>query len=573
MKVVTLMFDTLRRDVLPQYGCELDMPNFKRLQEKSVTFDNFYAGSLPCMPARREMLTGQPNFLHRSWSPVEPFDTCFTDILRESGVHSHLITDHQHYWEDGGATYHNRYNTYEFVRGQEGDQYKAEVGFKDFSAIEEKLLPYNHEVSRNIRVQDTINRKYMQKEEDYPQNICMQLGVEFLEQNNAQDDWYLQIECFDPHEPFYVPDRFKDMIDPTLKDEPFDWPYGRSTRALDNPADVGIGYKNYQALLLMMDENLGKLLDAFDKYNLWNDTYLLINTDHGYLFGEKEWSGKSCMPVYEELAHTPFVMHIPNSDKNGTRSDAICQTYDIADTMYDIFKIENKPNTYGRSLLEALENDSREFGITGYYGGHVNIFDKKYTYMRGSKTPQNEPRKEYTLMPMRMRRLFDQDELTNARMVPGFSFFKNWNVIEIDNGEMFYSPFIAGNLLFDRINDPSQLTPIVDDELEGYYVKHLKVIMDELGAPNSQYERLNLEGEFNGEEERLLRQSQLVEINQGIADKIICAELQELIINLYLVNRKQVIIEAVDNGCTTFSEIKKYLLATYCNDQQVLAYV
>ena len=45
----------------------------------------------------------------------------------ERGVYSHLVTDHFHYFEDGGATYHNRYDSYEFIRGQEGDAWKAMV--------------------------------------------------------------------------------------------------------------------------------------------------------------------------------------------------------------------------------------------------------------------------------------------------------------------------------------------------------------------------------------------------------------------------------------------------------------
>ena len=41
-------------------------------------------------------------------------------ILKENGVHSHLCSDHTHYWEDGGATYHTKYTTWEGFRGQEG---------------------------------------------------------------------------------------------------------------------------------------------------------------------------------------------------------------------------------------------------------------------------------------------------------------------------------------------------------------------------------------------------------------------------------------------------------------------
>ena len=70
------------------------------------------------MPARRDLLTGRLTFLHRSWGPLEPFDNAFPELLKAKGVHSHLVTDHYHYFEYGGATYHNRYSTFEFFRGQ-----------------------------------------------------------------------------------------------------------------------------------------------------------------------------------------------------------------------------------------------------------------------------------------------------------------------------------------------------------------------------------------------------------------------------------------------------------------------
>lgn len=98
MKAVILMFDTLRRDKLPNYNSDVkNMPNFTRLGERTVKFDNFYVGSMPCMPARRDLHTGRLNFLHRGWGPLEPFDDSIFEMLKKQGIYTHLITDHQHY--------------------------------------------------------------------------------------------------------------------------------------------------------------------------------------------------------------------------------------------------------------------------------------------------------------------------------------------------------------------------------------------------------------------------------------------------------------------------------------------
>ena len=71
MRTIIVMFDTLTRKYLPNYGNDwVYAPNFQRLQNRCVKFNQFYSGSLPCMPARRELHTGKYNFLHRSWGPL-----------------------------------------------------------------------------------------------------------------------------------------------------------------------------------------------------------------------------------------------------------------------------------------------------------------------------------------------------------------------------------------------------------------------------------------------------------------------------------------------------------------------
>lgn len=59
MKAIILLFDSLNKNYLPPYGDLLTKaPNFQRLAAHAATFDNSYVGSMPCMPARRELHTG-----------------------------------------------------------------------------------------------------------------------------------------------------------------------------------------------------------------------------------------------------------------------------------------------------------------------------------------------------------------------------------------------------------------------------------------------------------------------------------------------------------------------------------
>ena len=54
MRIVFVLLDSLNRNAMAPYGSEVvHTPNFTRFQERAITFDNHYVGSLPCMPARR----------------------------------------------------------------------------------------------------------------------------------------------------------------------------------------------------------------------------------------------------------------------------------------------------------------------------------------------------------------------------------------------------------------------------------------------------------------------------------------------------------------------------------------
>ncbi|ECJ2452081.1 sulfatase [Salmonella enterica] len=493
MKVVMLMFDTLRRNKLPPYNSDaFPLPNFARLEQKTVRFDNFYVGSMPCMPARRDLHTGRLNFLHRSWGPLEPFDDSIFDIMKKNGVYSHLITDHQHYWEDGGATYHNRYSSYEFVRGQEGDLWKARLGFTGAETLDS--WKNAEPLRRNMIEHDQINRSYMQREEDYPQARCYQLGLEFLAENYREDNWLLQIESFDPHEPFAVPDRFKQKVDPQLVNNKDDWPEYSSTERINNPQKVANGEKHYQALMLMCDEYLGKVLDFFDEHDMWKDTMLVINTDHGFMFGEKEWSGKSVMPVYNEIAHVPFFIWDPRSGLAGESRSELAQMHDLSVSLLEFFGLEKRKHMTGQSLSAILNKGEaiKSEAIFGYFGAHASITDGRYVYMRGSQTPENTPLNEYTLMPTRMRRLFNADELRDATLHPGFSFTKGMPVLKVPGSAGFYSSYAHGNMLFDLENDPTQEHPIYDAKLEAAFLRKLSLAMTAAEAPIDEWLRLGI---------------------------------------------------------------------------------
>lgn len=453
MKAVMVMYDSLDKHFLQPYGCTwTHTPNFYRLAQRATRFDNFYVGSMPCMPARRELHTGRYNFLHRGWGPLEPFDDSMPEILTQNGVYTHLATDHYHYWQDGGATYHNRYSSCELVRGQEGDAWKAEVSDPDDSFLHDTYAQRKLFQGQSLR-NDLVNRKYINSDAEMPQSMTFANGLEFIETNHGQDNWFLSIETFDPHEPFFTQEEYKKLYPHEYHGKFFDWP--NYTAVIEGDEALNHVRMEYAALVSMCDAKLGLVLDAFDRHDLWKDTLLIVNTDHGFLLGEHDWWGKQA-PLYNEVANTPFFIYDPRCSMPAT-CDALAQTIDIAPTILEFFGQKIPKDMMGVPLKNAYQHGKapRQYALYGHHGGMTCITDGRFTYMRAPVTSRETY--EYTLMPCDMSRMFSPADLENTQLSKPFSFSKKAKLLKIQRvsgHRKIYAPF---DLLFDLKEDPAQL--------------------------------------------------------------------------------------------------------------------
>lgn len=490
MKAIMVMFDSLNRRMLPTYGSNwTKAPNFVRLQERACVFDGCFAGSMPCMPARRELHTGRYNFLHRAWGPLEPFDDSMPQILKENGVYAHLVTDHYHYWEDGGCTYHSRYSSWESVRGQEGDPWKPVLGGAK--------VPENR-IGRNIFYTPHYyaNKEYLQ---DYP---CVartfDLGLEFLEKNWDKDRWFLQIEEFDPHEPFSSPEQYRELYKEDYSGPEFDWPDYK--RVDESPEEVEHVRNLYAASLSMCDAQLGRVLDFMDERKLWEDTMLIVCTDHGFLLGEHGWWAKNRAPYYNEVAHTPLFIWDPRYGIRNERRQSLVQMIDFAPTLLKYFGLEIPENMIGKPLDPVLREDRaiHDTVLYGLHGAHVCCTDGEYVYMRAPVSRENQPCFNYTLMPTTNASFMTERELKTAELVAPLSFTKGMKVLKY---RFFGRPkgygigiesYDQGNMLFDQRKDEGQERPLSDAAIEERMIRKLTKAMKEHEAPKEQFDRLGL---------------------------------------------------------------------------------
>ncbi|HBM88292.1 MAG: sulfatase [Parvibaculaceae bacterium] len=493
---VVILLDSLNRHMLGAYGGEeFRTPNLDRIGARSTKFMNHYVGSLPCMPARHDILCGALDFLWRPWGSIELWEDAITYELSKAGVTSQLISDHPHLFETGGENYHVDFSAWDYQRGHEGDLWKTKpdpswAGAPNFGR---EHMPYDD------------SRGYFRGEADFPGPRTMQAAASWLEDNADQHDrFFLFVDEFDPHEPFDTPEPYASMYDPDWEGAHMIWPpymKGALEKGVLTERQAQQIRACYGAKLTMIDHWLGKVLDVMDAKGLWDDTVFILCTDHGHYLGEKDLWGKPGVPIYQTLGHIPLMIAAP--DVQPGTCDALTTSVDLFATLADLFGIEDKirQRTHGHSLLPLLEGTTgsvRDWLLAGVWGREVHLIDGTHKYARGAggiNRPISMFSNRWSTMPTHFLRREDELPLPDDRAaldrMPG----SNVPVIRQPWGENDRLPYwappkLGPNLLFDLKSDPGEETDLSDTPLSGEYADKLHAVLKEVEAPDDQFVRL-----------------------------------------------------------------------------------
>lgn len=519
--VVVVLLDSLNRHMLGCYGSdEFDTPNLDRFAASRATrFTNHVTGSLPCMPARHDILCGALDFLWKPWGSIELWERPVTAQLRAEGVTTMLVSDHPHLFETGGENYHTDFFAWDYVRGHEGDPWKTHL---DPSWLGTPTLPARTGGWFFQRVfgldSDPVSRGYdrsrtfFREESDFPGPKTMQAAADWLRDASPHHERFLLfVDEFDPHEPFDTPSPWLGRYE----DEPWDgelivWPPyadGAVSEGVLDEREARHVRANYGSKLSMIDHWFGRVLDAFDERELWHDTALILCTDHGHYLGDmregRDVWGKPAVPQYEPLGHMPLLIHWPGVE-GGSVCDALTTAVDIHATIADVFGVEPTHRTHGRSLAPLLTGDARDvrdWAIGGIYGNWVQVTDGRRKYARGasgSNYPLSMWSNRWSTMPVHvegMMTLPHPDERAFLDRMPGSAV----PVIRqpFVEGDMlpFWSNSSAAvdrNFLFDLDVDPGEQENRCGEVIEHEMADLLRCALDGVEAPGDQYERLGL---------------------------------------------------------------------------------
>ncbi len=504
MNVVFVLMDSVNRHHVDPYGGPQGVtPNLARFAERGVRFDNHFVGSLPCMPARREMFTGRKEFLWRPWGHLEPFDTVLPSVAAQHGYTTMMVTDHYHYWEENANGYMEAFQGLEMIRGYENDNWNVDPveQIPVWAEVINRYRPgWGTRYYRNVRTFTT--------EEDFFSAQVFAQAASWLDRNYGHHPFFLQVEAFGAHEPFHLPEPYRSMWTRHTDATHNFWPPYQDTAMMakffehTTPEELDFIRGQYLGKLTMLDHWFGKLIDRLDALDAWKDTMVIVTTDHGHDLGERRAFGKQ-FPHYDSHANIPLLIWHPDLPKalQGGHLDGLTSTVDLNPTIVEALGVSNYRAPHGRSLwplLQGQERHVRDAVLYGTYGHGACCTDGETTLLQGYDNEHHPLFLYSTRMPGIPREAEDLRQfvqgIESGPFIPGVEvpvWKLPWKAGRFVGGRQTAPP-----VLCDRSDPRFQERNLFasDGERRKKAQTLLRDLMEEEGTPPEQYARLGLDG-------------------------------------------------------------------------------
>ena len=258
-----------------------------------VVFEKAYAAASWTRASTASLFTSMPPSAHSCDVKVAMLPDDVTTIAE--------VLQGQGYVTAGLPNNINVTRSFNFHQGFDWFQYQAPEYIAGATESSSQLSMYN--VVRKIRDRLTDGKKRV---EDYYQPADVVLGntQEFITANKDRR-WFSFVHLMEPHDPYF--------------ERPFTGEgVGRAEMEFPPPELEGAIRKAYQQEITWMDTELGKFFDWMKAEGLYDQTTIIITSDHGEEFLEHGgwWHGTT---LYDEQIHIPLILKLPKSQWAGTR--------------------------------------------------------------------------------------------------------------------------------------------------------------------------------------------------------------------------------------------------------------
>ena len=408
-------------------------PNIDRLAASGMVFSRMYTNQPLCMPARATMFTGLTPRGHRvrmNGIPLDESIPTFTEALRQNGYHTHCCgkihlkpsqTPHgvpieeldprewaesKVLWDAGRIT--DLPSPFYGLDGVDFVNGHGTSSFGNYSQWLRKEHPREAPLFFDAvpleppsPAFDLFNRKSFKwalPAELHPMTYIADRTIDFLNargqsQRDAEGNQPFCLMCSiqEPHSPFAPPKEYAFRFDPAEVPPPI----GREGeldglpphfRAMVETDLVTSGNKgeamnltepyraecaaHYYALIEMLDDQVGRVMDALRANGLDQDTIILFVADHGEALGDHGLWGKGPYHI-DGVIRVPCFVSWPGRTGPGTQHDGVVSLLDFAPTMLDLAGVpipeknvarepeapDAPPAWQGRSLVPVLTGE------------------------------------------------------------------------------------------------------------------------------------------------------------------------------------------------------------------------
>jgi arylsulfatase A-like enzyme len=414
INAILIVIDTLRPDHVGAYGNDwIKTPNLDEFAQESVKFTKMYPESLPTLPARKAIYTGKRVFPFNEdkigevstgrgdyvgdalgapgWSDISDSHDTLAERFNRKKYVSALFSDVYHQFKPG-YNYQRGFSQWRWIRGQEEDAYLSGPRISD-----EKLKKYltSREDGRSagsffaqiMMRQFLQNKQWWRSETDtFPSRVFRASG-EWLEMNyNAlmNGKGFITVECFDPHEPWDPPLHYIRMYE---KDPNWEEGCRRITHSLYGPARMisEQELKNirtrYAGEVTLVDTWFGYFIDYIKRIGIWDDSIIVVVSDHGHMLGEHGLIAKAANPLGREVADLVAMIRFPGGEYSGKTCDKFCYHHDIAATLCEACGVPSN-DMDGKDLFKLVQDDDLTYydHVTVAWGGSVAVYDGDWWY-------------------------------------------------------------------------------------------------------------------------------------------------------------------------------------------------
>jgi len=399
--ILWICTDQQRYDTIGALGNPyVSTPNLDRLATEGVAFTHAYCQSPICTPSRASFLTGRyASTVHNNRNGNDYFPgraTLVTKLLADAGYDCGLIGK----LHLAGA--------FQRIEPRTDDGYR----YWQYSHAPRDDWPQGHDYADWVREQGEILGELTKSPDGVPAALhqttwCAEKTIEFI--NEERDGlWLTSVNIYDPHPPFNPPAEYRAMFDPAEMPGPLfresDLAQQARLEALDfqskgrhpddldikNPIipmppklgleeddsiggqrDAGTLQAAYYAMIKLIDDQVGRILEALEESGQRDNTLVIFMSDHGETLGDHGLIQKGCR-FYEGLVRVPLIISWPGHVRQGVRGDALVELTDIAPMLLELAGEPVPGEMTGKSLWPMLSGEQapdhhRDFVRCEYY--------------------------------------------------------------------------------------------------------------------------------------------------------------------------------------------------------------